>query len=616
MYYPEEVVEEVREKNDIVDVISGYVKLQKKGANYFGLCPFHNEKSPSFSVSPGKQMYYCFGCGAGGNVITFLMEYENYTFPEALKFLADRAGVALPKMEYQKEAREQADLKARLLEVNKLAANYFYHQLKSPVGQVGYRYLHDKRELKDPTILRFGLGFANKTSDDLYRFLKEKGYEDSFLKETGLVTIEERGGRDKFWNRVMFPIMDIHNRVIGFGGRVMGDGEPKYLNSPETKIFDKSRNLYGLNYARTSREKYMLVCEGYLDVISLHQAGFTNAVASLGTAFTSQHASVLKRYTDQVILTYDSDGAGVKAALRAIPILREAGISSKVLNMKPYKDPDEFIKNLGSEAFSERIRQAENSFMFEIRILRQDYSMEDPEQKTRFYQETARKLLRFGEPLERDNYIQAVSSEYMIPYQELKGMVNRMGMTMGLKAGEAAPEGRRNVRTSQMEETGENRPRAVAEAGAGGQRRTGKKPDREDGIRQSQRLLLTWLIENPELFDKIQGVITADDFVEELYHQVAVQVFEGHEKGNLNPAAILNYYINDEDQYRQVAALFNASLGDSLGNEEQKKAFAETVYKVKKNSLDVAGRNAGNIEELQRIIREQANLKKLHITLD
>lgn len=616
MYYPEEVVEEVREKNDIVDVISGYVKLQKKGANYFGLCPFHNEKSPSFSVSPGKQMYYCFGCGAGGNVITFLMEYENYTFPEALKFLADRAGVALPKMEYQKEAREQADLKARLLEVNKLAANYFYHQLKSPAGQAGYRYLHDKRELKDPTILRFGLGFANKTSDDLYRFLKEKGYEDSFLKETGLVTIEERGGRDKFWNRVMFPIMDIHNRVIGFGGRVMGDGEPKYLNSPETKIFDKSRNLYGLNYARTSREKYMLVCEGYLDVISLHQAGFTNAVASLGTAFTSQHASVLKRYTDQVILTYDSDGAGVKAALRAIPILREAGISSKVLNMKPYKDPDEFIKNLGSEAFSERIRQAENSFMFEIRILRQDYSMEDPEQKTRFYQETARKLLRFGEPLERDNYIQAVSSEYMIPYQELKGMVNRMGMTMGLKAGEAAPEGRRYVRTSQMEETGENRPRAVAEAGAGGQRRTGKKPDREDGIRQSQRLLLTWLIENPELFDKIQGVITADDFVEELYHQVAVQVFEGHEKGNLNPAAILNYYINDEDQYRQVAALFNASLGDSLGNEEQKKAFAETVYKVKKNSLDVAGRNAGNIEELQRIIREQANLKKLHITLD
>ena len=385
MYYPDEVIEEVRMKNDIVDVISGYVKLQKKGANYFGLCPFHNEKSPSFSVSPGKQMYYCFGCGAGGNVITFLMEYENYTFQEALSSLADRAGVNLPKMEYSREAREQADLRARLLEVNKLAANYFYYQMKQPQGKAAYDYFHLKRGLADETIVHFGLGYSNKTSDDLYRYLKGKGYEDSFLKDTGLVTLEERGGRDKFWNRVMFPIMDVNNRVIGFGGRVMGDGEPKYLNSPETKLFDKSRNLYGLNYARLSREGYLLICEGYLDVISLHQAGFTNAVASLGTAFTSQHANVLKRYTDQVILTYDSDGAGVKAALRAIPILKEVGMSIKVLNMKPYKDPDEFIKNMGAEAFRQRIREAKNSFLFEVDVLRRGYEMDDPEQKTRFY---------------------------------------------------------------------------------------------------------------------------------------------------------------------------------------------------------------------------------------
>ena len=615
-YYSDDIIEEVRSRNDIVDVISQYVRLSKKGSTYFGLCPFHNEKTGSFSVSPNKQMYYCFGCGAGGNVFTFLMEYENFTFGEAMEALADRAGVELPKQEYTSAQRQEADKRARLLEINKEAAKYFYMLLRGERGARALSYFR-KRELSDETMQKFGLGYSDQYSDDLYRYLRKKGYEDDILKESGLVSIDERrGGYDKFWNRAMFPIMDVHNKVIGFGGRVMGDGEPKYLNSPETKIFDKSRNLYGLNFARSTKKPQLLLCEGYMDVIALHQAGFDNAVASLGTALTSGHANLLKRYTKNVYLTYDSDGAGVKAALRAIPILKEVGITTKVINMKPYKDPDEFIKNLGSEAFSERIRQAENSFMFEIRILRQDYSMEDPEQKTRFYQETARKLLRFGEPLERDNYIQAVSSEYMIPYQELKGMVNRMGMTMGLKAGEAAPEGRRNVRTSQMEETGENRPRAVAEAGAGGQRRTGKKPDREDGIRQSQRLLLTWLIENPELFDKIQGVITADDFVEELYHQVAVQVFEGHEKGNLNPAAILNYYINDEDQYRQVAALFNASLGDSLGNEEQKKAFAETVYKVKKNSLDVAGRNAGNIEELQRIIREQANLKKLHITLD
>ena len=628
MYYPDEVIEEVRMKNDIVDVISGYVKLQKKGANYFGLCPFHNEKSPSFSVSPGKQMYYCFGCGAGGNVLTFVMEYENYTFQEALQSLADRAGVTLPKMEYSKEAREQADFRARLLEVNKLAAHYFYYQMKQPQGKIAYEYFHDKRKLTDETMLRFGLGYSNKTSDDLYRFLKEKGYDDAFLSQTGLVTIEERGGRDKFWNRVMFPIMDVNNRVIGFGGRVMGDGEPKYLNSPETKLFDKSRNLYGLNYARTTREKYMLVCEGYLDVISMHQAGFTNAVASLGTAFTSQHAGVLKRYTDQVILTYDSDGAGIKAALRAIPILRDAGISARVLNMKPYKDPDEFIKNMGADAFKERIAQAKNSFLFEIDVLKRNYQLEDPEQKTKFYQETAKKLLQFGEPLERDNYIQAVSREQMIKEEELRQLVNRLGMQMGLKAGDSYREDAsgRNVISREngsgpgndmgRPEYGGNPYEGQAAQNQAAIKKTGRKQEREDGIRRSQRLLLTWLIENPALFDKIKGIITADDFVEDLYHQVAVMVFEGHEAGNVNPAGILSRFINDEDQYKEVAALFNASLKESLNNEEQKKAFAETVMKVRKNSLDTASRNAKDIAQLQEIIKQQAALKQLHISLD
>ena len=628
MYYPDEVIEEVRMKNDIVDVISGYVKLQKKGANYFGLCPFHNEKSPSFSVSPGKQMYYCFGCGAGGNVLTFVMEYENYTFQEALQSLADRAGVTLPKMEYSKEAREQAEFRARLLEVNKLAANYFYYQMKQPQGKIAYEYFHDKRKLTDETMLRFGLGYSNKTSDDLYRFLKEKGYDDAFLSQTGLVTIEERGGRDKFWNRVMFPIMDVNNRVIGFGGRVMGDGEPKYLNSPETKLFDKSRNLYGLNYARTTREKYMLVCEGYLDVISMHQAGFTNAVASLGTAFTSQHAGVLKRYTDQVILTYDSDGAGIKAALRAIPILRDAGISARVLNMKPYKDPDEFIKNMGADAFKERIAQAKNSFLFEIDVLKRNYQLEDPEQKTKFYQETAKKLLQFGEPLERDNYIQAVSREQMIKEEELRQLVNRLGMQMGLKAGDSYREDAsgRNVISREngsgpgndmgRPEYGGNPYEGQAAQNQAAIKKTGRKQEREDGIRRSQRLLLTWLIENPALFDKIKGIITADDFVEDLYHQVAVMGFEGHEAGNVNPAGILSRFINDEDQYKEVAALFNASLKESLNNEEQKKAFAETVMKVRKNSLDTASRNAKDIAQLQEIIKQQAALKQLHISLD
>ncbi len=589
MYYPEEIIEEVRMKNDIVDVISGYVKLQKKGSSYFGLCPFHNEKSPSFSVSPGKQMYYCFGCGAGGNVLTFLMEYENYSFPEAMNALADRAGVVLPKIEYSKEARAQADLRASLLEINKLAANYFYYQLKHEQGAAGYRYLTG-RQLSEENIRHFGLGFANKTSDDLYRYLKSKGYEDGLLAQTGLVTIEERGAHDKFWNRVMFPILDVNNRVIGFGGRVMGDGEPKYLNSPETKVFDKSRNLYGLNFARISREKYLLICEGYMDVIAMHQAGFTNAVASLGTAFTSQQAALLKRYTDQVILTYDSDGAGVRAALRAIPILKQTGMSVKVLNMQPYKDPDEFMKNLGPEAFRQRISQAKNSFLFEIDVLKQGYDMEDPEQKTKFYQETARKLLEFPEALERDNYIQAISREHFIPYEDLRRLVNSLGSKMSPGTLPRPP---------------------VPEEGA---RRRGK--EKEDGARQSERLLLTWLIENPALFDKIEGIITPEDFVEDLYRQTAQMVFAGHAAGNLNPASILNHFINDEDTYKQVAALFHASLKESLSNEEQKKAFSDTVRKIKKNSLDAASRNAKDIEELQRIIKEQAAVQKLYISLE
>ena len=328
MRYSEDLIEEIRMKNDIVDVISGYVKLQRKGSSYFGLCPFHNEKSPSFSVSPAKQMYYCFGCGAGGNVFTFLMEYENFTFVEALRALAERAGVELPQLEYSKEAKEQADLKATLLEVNKLAAKYYYYQLRREGGAAAMAYLKG-RKLSESTMNQFGLGYSDKFSDDLYRYLKSKNYSDEILRQSGLFNVDERRGMyDKFWNRVIFPIMDVNHRVIGFGGRVMGDGKPKYLNSPETKIFDKSRNLYGLNLARTSRKKNLIICEGYMDVIAMHQAGFNNAVASLGTALTSQQASLLKRYTDEVLIIYDSDEAGTKAALRAIPMLKTAGLSS------------------------------------------------------------------------------------------------------------------------------------------------------------------------------------------------------------------------------------------------------------------------------------------------
>ena len=408
MRYSDDIIEEVRMKNDIVDVISQYVKLTRKGSSYFGLCPFHNEKTPSFSVTPSKQMYYCFGCGAGGNVYNFIMEYENYSFGEALSHLADRAGVELPKIEYSREAREKAEQRATLLEINKLAAQYFYYQLRREGGKTAYGYLTG-RGLSEETIRKFGLGYSDKYSDDLYKYLKGKGYSDELLRESGLFNVDERRGMyDKFWNRVIFPIMDVNNRVIGFGGRVMGDGKPKYLNSPETKIFDKSRNLYGLNVARTTRKNYLILCEGYMDVIAMHQAGFTNAVASLGTALTSGHASLVKRYTKEVLLLYDSDGAGIRAALRAIPILREAGVTSRVVSLKPWKDPDEFIKNEGAEAFEERLNHAMDSFMFRVHIAEQEFAMDAPQGQNQFFERCAEMLLELSDELERNLYIEAI----------------------------------------------------------------------------------------------------------------------------------------------------------------------------------------------------------------
>ena len=385
MRYSDDIIEEVRSRNDIVDVISQYVKLTRKGSSYFGLCPFHNEKTPSFSVTPGKQMYYCFGCGAGGNVFNFIMEYENFTFGEALKYLADRAGVELPRIEYSREIKEKAQEKEELLRINKEAAQYYYYQLRTEKGAAGYQYLTG-RGLSDDTIRKFGLGYSDKYGSGLYRYLKTKEYSDERLRDSGLFNVDERHGMyDKFWNRVIFPIMDVNNRVIGFGGRVMGDGKPKYLNSPETRIFDKSRNLYGLNEARRSRKNYIILCEGYMDVIAMHQAGFTNAVASLGTALTSGHASLLKRYTSEVLLLYDSDEAGVRAALRGIPILREAGVNSRVVDLKPYKDPDEFIRNLGPEAFEERLSKASDSFMFRVTVAEREFPMEEPQGRNRFF---------------------------------------------------------------------------------------------------------------------------------------------------------------------------------------------------------------------------------------
>ncbi len=599
MYYPEEIVEEVRAKNDIVDVISGYVSLKKKGGNYFGLCPFHNEKSASFSVSSGKQMYYCFGCGAGGNVFTFIMNYENYTFGEAIKMLADKAGVQLPEFEDSRENRERENRRQKLLDINKESANYFYYQLRSPQGSVGMDYFK-RRMLSEETMKKFALGYSNKTSNDLCNYLKHKGFSDELIRESGVAVFNEKYGMsDKFWNRVMFPIQDSNHRVIGFGGRVLGEGEPKYLNSPETPVFDKSRNLYGLNYARTSRKNNIILCEGYMDVIAMHQAGFTQAVASLGTSFTSGQANLIRRYAENVILSYDSDGAGVKAALRAIGILKEAGVSGKVLNLEPYKDPDEFIKNMGPEEFQKRLDAAENSFFYEIRMLQRDYDLSDPESKTKFYNEIARRLCHFSEEVERDNYMDAIARRYNISPESMKKLV----------IGHAAREGMGS-------EVIRPKPTAV------------KKTTPQESGEKMQRLLLTWISDYPRVYGQVKQYISLQDFTKELYRKVAEIMFRELEEGNFNPAAIISMF-TEEEQQREVAQLFNTKLehlaqdgetDTSQSRSDMEKAFHDIVMKVKQNSYEVHMENSGrDIEALSRAItakKELEVLAKTHISLE
>ena len=590
MFYSDELIEEIRSRNDIVDVISSYVKLTKKGSTYFGLCPFHNEKSPSFSVTPSKQMYYCFGCGQGGNVFTFVMKYENMTFTEAVKFLADKAGISLPEQEYSEEEKKKADLKSQLLDIHKEAALYYYRLLRSDKGQRAYEYLKG-RGLSDETIKNFGLGYSSNYSDDLYKFIKSKGYSDDVLKESGLFTFSEKGVYDKFNNRVMFPIMDINNRVIGFGGRVMGDGKPKYLNSPETVLFDKSCNLYGMNIARGSRKESFLMCEGYMDVIALHQAGFNNAVASLGTAHTPRQANLIKRYAKDVYLTFDSDNAGVMAALRAIPMLKAAGLNVKVIDMRPHKDPDEFIKALGSEEYEKRIENARNSFLYQIDRLKDSTDMSMPENKAKFYNDVAKKLLEFEDELERNVYIDAVSEEYMIPKDSLVKSISRMALTY---------------------EPQKNKYEAVASDGE--KKVDSKKLPKDDGVRAAQKTLITWLIDEPALFKKINGIISEKDFVEKPFDAVATMLFEQLRSGNLNPASIINKFQSEEEQ-SEVASLFNKGLLEGLSLSEKEKTLNDTVIMVKKNSIDYRNSTVTDIAELQSIVREQNELTKIHIYL-
>ena len=655
MYYPQEIVDEVLANTDIVDVVSAHVHLKKRGKDYLGLCPFHNEKTPSFNVIPAKNMFYCFGCGAGGSAITFLMKYNNCTFTEALKELADRAQITLPAPNYSEETKKREKHRQDLLAVNKEAATYYYKLLRTRKGMRGMKYFTD-RALSPETMKMFGLGFADGARSDLTEHLRKAGFSDELILESDVAVFNEKQGlHDRFFNRVMFPIQDVRGRVIGFGGRVLGDAKPKYINSSDTMIFDKGRNLYALNLARRTKADHLILCEGYMDVIAMHQAGFNQAVASLGTAFTPGQAALLRRYTKRVLLAYDSDGAGVRAALRNIGILRNGGLESSVIDLSPHKDPDEFIKAEGKEAFQARIDNAENSFFYELRMLAQSYRMDDPAGRTAFHREVARKLCTFTDEIERENYIAASAEKYFIKTDSLRRLVAQYGNAAGYgpAAGEAR-SGRPNTQNaakaspdSSGKKAADRRPDRFVPSGtsdgsppgdtsgkaapAGGQRNAeavpadekagrGANPGRrapagptraQKALWEKQCLLLTWIVDDPAVFAQVSRYLEPGDFDGAVYQRAAGLVWEqmGNGSGTANAASVISAFETEEEQ-ESAASILNMHLEGIEDADDRAKTLRELVYFIKQASLERMTQN-GERQSLQELLSAKQKLQAL-----
>ena len=577
MYYSEEVIDNVREANNIVDVIGTYVPLKKKGSTYFGPCPFHSEKTPSFSVTNtnDKHMYYCFGCHVGGDVISFIMKYENISYVEAIQMLAERAGIALPVPDYSKEKAERERKRQQVFEINRLAGTYFFRLLKSDRGSTGLNYLKG-RGLSNSTIMNFGLGYADKYKDDLYKYIKSLGYTDDILKESGLFSIKEEGGRDYFWNRVMFPIMDVRNKIVGFGGRVMGDGEPKYLNSPETICFDKGRTLYGLNFAKKVPGRELILVEGYMDVISLHQSGFANAVAGLGTALTDGNVTTLRRYADSVILSYDSDGAGQDATLRAIEKLRRAHLAVKVVNLRPYKDPDELIKAEGQGSYQERLKGAMNALIYEVYSLKENYDISNPDDKTRFYNEIAKKIAFFDDEIERSSYITAVSREFFIDAQALEGAVKRYALTRSAEGYFTAPA--KTVKKSEAAKS---------------------------ALEECCRIILSYVWSDADIYRKVSGILAPKDFPLALYKEMAEIIFSQRAAGRMNSMEILDAF-PEMDEREKAAQIFYYKL-ENMDEEAVRQTLTDCVIKIKRNSLEKKLAAAADFGEMVAVKKEMEN---------
>ncbi len=553
--YSEEILNEVRQSNDIVDVISQYVHLKRSGRNYFGLCPFHNEKSPSFSVSPDKQIFHCFGCGVGGNVITFVSQIEGLNFVETVQMLAERANIQLPTLQNNGDTQREI-LKDKVYKVNEFAAEYYHQNLYKPQAKMAQEYVK-KRQLTNETLKSFRIGFSGKF-DELYQELKKQGFQEQEILESGLVNKNERGQYiDRYRNRLMFPICDARGRVIAFGGRVLDDSKPKYINSPENVVYSKGRHLFGLNVAKKGDTKKILIVEGYMDVISLHQRGITNVVASLGTALTEQQGWLLRKNSEQIILSFDSDEAGIKAKLRSIEILQNMGCDLRVLQLEGAKDPDEYILKYGNMRFQNAVDKAFSVVEFKVKILKKELDLDNTNDKIKFLNEIAKLISKVDNTMEREVYIEKIAKEYDISKEAIYAEVNKL--TYKNDKSEKILEKAKPVVVHKKEETKE-----ISEA-----------------IKKRENTIISILLTGDlSIFEIIKQNIKPEDFQDEINKEIAKKLYEEFEKGNSNINGIIDNL--EQEQQNQITMI----MAEDYEIEDLEKAIDDIIQAYKRDKLN------------------------------
>ena len=583
--YSDEIIDDVRQSNDIVDVISQYVRLKRSGRNYFGLCPFHNEKSPSFSVSPEKQIFHCFGCGVGGNVFTFLTKIEGINFVEAVQQLAERANIQLPTLENNVDSAKEA-LKAKVYKVNEFTAKYYHENLYRPESKIAQEYIK-KRKLSNETLKSFQIGFSGKF-DELYKELKKQGFEDREILESGLVNKNERGQFiDRYRNRLMFPICDVRGRVIAFGGRVLDDSKPKYINSPENVVYSKGRHLYGLNVAKKyDIKKRLLIVEGYMDVVSLHQRDIHNVVASLGTALTQQQGYLLRNNTEQIILSYDSDEAGQTAKVRAMEILQNMGCDIRVLQMEGAKDPDEYVIKYGNARFQNLVDKAISVIEFKVKILRQSLNLESTNDKIKFLNEIAKLISKIDNSMEREVYIEKIAKEYDVSKEAIYAEVNKLTYRES-KDEKLLSKPKPVVRHIEKKETDN-----VSEATK----------------RRENTVLAILLSGDRNIYEIIKQNITIKDFKYEIDRKIAEKLYEEFENGNSN----INSIIDDlsEEEQNHITMI----MAEDYGIDDVEKAIDDIIQSYEKDKLNE--RKLEILELLEENTTEETQKKELEKELN